>query len=1762
MTHPVHTSAYRPESPAAAASRMFMQVCWGPCQVPYGWQYSPAASGCPSQPLTSALTSGPSLLAAAAALEVSPVLGLDITSWCDSSSVYGRSPSSTMLSNADGGSTSCSGSRGDASAPRVLPSCADVTDVLAGLLGVQAFHLTCNSSTTSQQIHTWLQPLQAAAGAAMMAPHAASPRSSRSKAAAPVDSSALDGMPGSTCTILCSISGMQHLPATVLSAVTQALMLLRKTISQKAGSEGCCCGDGSTGSNGSSSSGCCECVGCSRGSSIPWPLCVLCEVPPQADGIAAATSDAGVGCAAAVTVTMAAGAAGQGNVKAAQRRAVLGALQLAGRCVVVQPAKVSTLVELGLRHLGLTDVKPCAAVLADLLQLAANLAAAAAATAVAAGGGVASAAGQTSMLHGSGLQQRLGVVHASSVRCILRHLSGLLFQQQSSSGSGSSGSSSSTSMQPGCSSWVCLQPVVQDLLLPWVQSHGGHGGQVTEALQRALQAPQGAGSISSTFLTQSVPGGSGVGTISTHTTQQQQGGLGQHSSTQAGRQRGDVAAGAGAHVLKRLGAEQQQLQGVGVLSAAPGRVAAVARALCEEWHHCAQQPQQQQQQKGLARGGCSAGSYSTRGTSKLPHGPATAAPVDAVAAGPQAHSGSVSGASSSFMLRQPVCLKPEAAAEAAAAVHRALQLHGTCLLLGPSGVGRSLVWKLLAAVYQHLQQQQGGHESRPQHSSLSSKQPSRQQQQQQQEEGLNCGQPGGVSWVHCFPHVLLEAVQAADAGAGQGAPVESLLQLLRSYYHTVQQTNLQQGWSDSAPRSSEAPSPPAGSSAAAQTRLGPGLQQSGTAPGTVLVLDTGMLGKPGELQQLLMHLLQQQAGRAVSHSPGQHPGGWGGLASCMGCIIEADCVAGVDPALLQQLPAVVLAVPGVLDHKQQLQGDVRGAFRSLSVAVGACGDPNPDPGLYAGVLPAPTELAAETGGGGAAAAAAEPGAVAAAGAVRAAAVPADVGSFVRGSTTQLSLSPDSSNSLSSLLEELVAAGLAVINQHTSTPPSRQTAVRQALEASAAATSRASVAAAATAGCHAAAPATPAASGDLGCLEAGRQQLQTYQLASCAIALAGAMWSRATLGSSQLLNAGLVTPQPDSLHPIAAGVGGGSTPSGLPCPPTAAEQLAARLLLFAVSWVLSGSCSEPERQLGPLHSTLLAVLSGAGYAWAVSPGGLGLLGARVSLSSGLWVPWDEDVKALRGCGRSLWDPCDRVGADSAQQHGSCGSSGEAGGGGNGGGVSSGCSGAEGQLQQYHVCSAEGADAESEVWDLSPAAGAAAMHAAYSSGSLRGARTPGGVFLHSERTCALQCILYWMLQASLSPVLQTHSGSGVATAVQHLLSHTWGIAGAPGAQLLSGSCCSLGVVASLGSAVDSGASSGGTVVLQMPAGMQASQAAVLLQANQLNQKLQTARVAAAEGRTNSSSSSSSGIKPLLLMMHKSVGWGGGSCTPEWLRQLLESSAAAAVGAVLLPGALREAGAAVGLSGRGNRAWVRVPPAQLLSIVAAEPRTPAAAASPCWKSNPGTASRHLLHFNCDCFAAISDSGVTAAGSVGTCISRSVGHTPHMSMVPKQPLVQPNAVVGVLIDHWGHLLPGVPHVPRHLQLCALQEIWCELCEVAHGLQQQQLLPGVSSICCCFGLPQLQSSLLQLAVLCEQAAEQCSLAGSSARQQQQQNAFSMVPQTPCTPAAGLLDPVTPGSCMTLHMLGGRRLPLKTLCLMVVEALSRWGGLVWALYTY
>jgi hypothetical protein len=671
-----------------------------------------------------------------------------------------------------------------------------------------------------------------------------------------------------------------------------------------------------------------------------------------------------------------------------------------------------------------------------------------------------------------------------------------------------------------------------------------------------------------------------------------------------------------------------------------------------------------------------------------------------------------------------------------------------------------------------------------------------------------------------------------------------------------------------------------------------------------------------------------------------------------------------------------------------------------------------------------------------------------------------------------------------------------------------------------------------------------------------------------------MWCRATVGSNRLLGAAFASPNPNTAGIRSSGCSDSSSSSSLNCPPTAAEQLAARLLLFATSWVLSGGCGEQERQLGPLHSAMLSVLTGAGYAWAVPPGDVGLLGARVCLSSGQWVPWEEDLKAVRYC-RGVCSS--GVRAVSTMQQGSCTSSagaGDDGSGrgaasvGSGSGSSSGVDGTQRQLelQPYHVCSA--GSVPDEDWDVSPAAAAAALHASYSRGSLSSACTPGGVFLHSQRTCALQCVVYWMLQAGMSPVLYTHPGSGVGTAVRHLMVHTWDTAGAKTGGLMQhggrsaypsgcSSCCPIDTAASnLGADTHDG----GSVVLQIPAELQASQVAELLRAHGLERQPHSAPLSAAVGQASS-------VQPLVLLLQTSGSSGDGSCAAEWMRQLLESSKPASPGvAGLLPGtaaAEQAAGAAAGLSGRSNSTWVHAPAVQLLIIVASERCTAAAAAGTCWPHEIGSTARHHLHFSCDCLAAVSSSSSSAThtthSSTGSTSQGSLRQIPsHPTPLLKRPLVHPRAVVGVMFDRWGHLLPGVPHIPRHLLLPALQEIWCDLSEVLQGLHQQGLLSRVASTSCCFGLPQFQSTLLQLAVLCEQAAEQCSLAGPSNRlfQQQQQQQQGMqfaatVPQTPSTPAAGAMDAVTPGSCVTAARLGGRRLPLKTLCLMVVEALSR-----------
>jgi hypothetical protein len=183
-------------------------------------------------------------------------------------------------------------------------------------------------------------------------------------------------------------------------------------------------------------------------------------------------------------------------------------------------------------------------------------------------------------------------------------------------------------------------------------------------------------------------------------------------------------------------------------------------------------------------------------------------------------------------------------------------------------------------------------------------------------------------------------------------------------------------------------------------------------------------------------------------------------------------------------------------------------------------------------------------------------------------------------------------------------------------------------------------------------------------------------------------------------------------------------------------------------------------------------------------------------------------------------------------------------------------------------------------------------------------------------------------------------------------------------------------------------------------------------------------------------------------------------------------------------------------------------------------------------------------------------------------------------QPLVPPAAVLAALCEQWAHVLPRATQIPRHAQLSAITAIWLDLSSALAGLQAAGLIDGSGAGAAsglCFDLRHFKQALMQLAFLSEQAAEQCTSGGASAgfsRQLQEavlqsgDTAPAAVPQTPCTPAAGLSCATPgPGSSMTPHGLGGRsfgghRLPLRTVCLLVVEVLCRCGNCLQAFFGF
>lgn len=307
--------------------------------------------------------------------------------------------------------------------------------------------------------------------------------------------------------------------------------------------------------------------------------------------------------------------------------------------------------------------------------------------------------------------------------------------------------------------------------------------------------------------------------------------------------------------------------------------------------------------------------------------------------------------------------------------------------------------------------------------------------------------------------------------------------------------------------------------------------------------------------------------------------------------------------------------------------------------------------------------------------------------------------------------------------------------------------------------------------------------------------------------------------------------------------------------------------------------------------------------------------------------------------------------------------------------------------------------------------------------------------------------------------------------------------------------------------------------------------------------------------------------------------------WLRQLLDA----------FQPMLSTAGAAAAAAGHGSMCrWLQLPQLQVVCISAAAGSLQGEAHAIQHKP-AGQSARHMLRFNAECLGALDNNcisttastselstaaaaaarsradgalaaNVSSAGGTGCtvhdCCQQSVTLRQLMRfcLSSNNPLVDPASVMSVLLDRWGPLLPFVPHVPRLLQLAAVRSIWVGLAAAITGLQSQRLLPAG----CCFDLRHYQPTLMHLVTLCQEVSE---LSGAAAaRQQQQQQAglagthahgigspkaagWQTVPQTPCSP--GML--ATPGSCRTPHWLNVRKMPLKALCMMVLEVLSRCG---------
>lgn len=894
--------------------------------------------------------------------------------------------------------------------------------------------------------------------------------------------------------------------------------------------------------------------------------------------------------------------------------------------------------------------------------------------------------------------------------------------------------------------------------------------------------------------------------------------------------------------------------------------------------------------------------------------------------------------------------------------------------------------------------------------------------------------------VHCCADVLVEQAEAASGGKQGGSPSDRFIKLLESFHTSALQQSSYKGCSAGTAASQAGTT--AVSAAAPAERTAASSATTPTPQQNILVLDVDVL--EGLLLDVLQQQLQQHNRRSSSCHPTPWQPLWWQLPGCTGCIVECSKVAdsaAIRLGPVRLLPMVAVRPPGVLDAEEQLLQLLRAGFIPMAVLPqsqhAACSTRHAGDQASSECSCCAAPEAASKHHNQHAAQAQQPG--------------------LGGNTLFAYVSDSMISRLAAALQDMVGAGLSARrsaklpahDEHSGHSSSGVAAHPSSWEAS------------------------------------------RLVLACCtnAVRMTAAMWRQASpCPAARCCCTGSRTAE--DMHQNGSNSSGELLAANAAEATSPAEVLAAQLLVFCASWVVAGSCGHQDMQL--LRQSIHSVLVGAGFSWAVPPAAVGgLFGARLDLTTGQWVSWQQDVDAMSTERRSS--------AEDDEPH----------------------------PPPYYVCKA----ATPGVFSKAISSASESSRCCSGCGTWR----EGCLFLPSTRTCAVQYLVNWSAAAGISLLLVAAPACGIRAAVGQLLAHSRpGAAqvGLPPSSLPASHPSAAYELQSVRTSSQRLVSEpqGGSVLLPVSSGMTAGHlgvqafgiykqcakqqrqtgaaatAAALCAADaavpagagcctrrctrlsssstftggstwrssrssMAQDHAKVAAVPAGDGSRYSVASASVGtamaVKQLLLCTED---WSCSTSAMEWHRQLLEAQVGLAFGCSVSAGdtAATAAGAAAGCVASTACTVVPMEQPQLLSILLDSRAVAAGTAGSSCASFQGTKlSRHMLMFQVDCLSILPDCSAAheahaaKSSNSGNCgYNISCGHSlaPQPNAPHRFTLVNSEQVLAALFHRYSCSLPGVHDVPKAKILQGLQCIWQGLTIAVQHLQQHK---SVSAFCC-----------------------------------------------------------------------------------------------------